>query len=111
MLAAWLWLAALAAAAPVDERATCVFDTAPPEPCTITFNATADGGTELRAKATGSDRETMFVGRRQSGWWSGKLDGAEAMGYELNRGNVIFSTRALDRTFQYYTAGGEHGRY
>lgn len=103
-----LLLAAAASAA--SEPATCVFDVAAPEPCTVSFDVRGDV-TELRAQATSSDRKAIFVGQRQSGWWSGTLDGEAAMGYELNRANVTFSTRALRRTFQYYTAGGEHGNY
>jgi hypothetical protein len=52
-----------------------------------------------------------FVGKRASGWWAGTLDGAPAMGHELNRGNVAFATRALDHSFQYWTRGNEHGTY
>ena len=93
------------------EPATCVFDTLPPEPCTVSFAVHGEGATELRAKSTKGGHAAIFVGQRQSGWWSGTLDGAPAMGYELNRGNVTFATRALGKTFQYYTSGGEHGSY
>ncbi|UIJ46502.1 hypothetical protein LZK98_06015 [Sphingomonas cannabina] len=107
MLALLVWLTA----AQTSEQATCAFDTAPPESCTVAFTVRTDGTTELRAKAIKGEHQAVFIGRRQSGWWAGTLDGAEAMGYELNRGNVTFATRALDRTFQYYTAGHEHGSY
>lgn len=99
-----LLLAALAA-----ESATCVFDTAPPEPCTIAF--TVQRGTTRMAARGRSGKRAVFVGRRASGWWSGTLDGAPAMGHELNRGNVVFSTRTLGRSFQYWTRGNQHGTY
>ncbi|QAY75562.1 hypothetical protein [Sphingosinicella sp. BN140058] len=105
-----LFAAALAVAAAVPaEPATCVFGTAPPEACQVGFSVA--GGT-MRMQARGkSGKRAVFVGRRQSGWWSGTLDGAPAMAYERNRGNVVFSTRDLRRTFQYWTAGNEHGSY
>jgi hypothetical protein len=91
------------------ESATCVFDSAPPEPCEISFTVER-GNTRMVARGR-SGKRTVFVGRRASGWWSGALDGAPAMGHERNRGNVVFSTRALDRSFQYWTRGNEHGSY
>ncbi|MBB5710893.1 hypothetical protein [Sphingomonas xinjiangensis] len=100
----------LIAAALAGEPATCVFDTAPPEPCEVTFQAGAGGATLLRARGR-SGKQVTFSGRRNSGWWAGTLDGKSAMGLELNRGNVVFSTRALDRSFQYWTRGNEHGSY
>jgi hypothetical protein len=102
-----LVLLALALAA---EPATCVFDTAPPEPCQLTFSAGQGGATRMSARGR-SGKTATFVGKRGSGWWAGTLDGAPAMGHELNRGNVVFSTRALDKSFQYWTKGGEHGSY
>lgn len=90
--------------------ATCIFDVAPPEPCTIDVRVDADGTTRLEATGSGG-RRARFAGRRADGWWSGTLDGAPAMGYERNRGNVAFATQALDRSFQYWTAGNAHGRY
>lgn len=101
--------ALLLAAALAAESATCVFDTAPPEPCEIAFTV-AQGSTRMTARGR-SGRRVVFVGRRESGWWSGTLDGAPAMGHELNRGNTVFSTRTLDRSFQYWTRGNEHGTY
>ena len=98
--------AALAAAA---EPATCVFDTAPPEPCRIGFSV-VKGATRMQARSN-SGKQAVFVGKRGSGWWSGTLDGKPAMAHELNRGNVVFSTRDLGRSFQYWTSGNEHGSY
>jgi hypothetical protein len=102
-----LMLAGLAASA---EPATCSFDDAAPESCEINFSVGAGGATTLRAKGR-SGRQLVFVGKRSSGWWAGTLDGAPAMGHELNRGNVVFATRALNRSFQYWTRGNEHGTY
>lgn len=90
--------------------ATCAFDVAAPEPCTIDIRVDAEGITHFEAVGRGGHR-IRFTGRRADGWWSGALDDAPAMGYERNRGNVVFATRALDRSFQYWTAGNAHGRY
>ena len=100
----------LAASLLAAEPATCVFGPAPPEPCRLTFTTTRNGTTRMQAQA-GKGRQIVFVGKRASGWWSGTLNGAPAMGHELNRGNVVFSTRTLDRSFQYWTRGNEHGSY
>ncbi|MET3712698.1 hypothetical protein ABIC65_003416 [Sphingomonas trueperi] len=102
-------LAALAAAA-VAEPATCVFDIAPPEPCTLQVQAGAGGTLQLRAKGK-SGKQVVFAGKHANGWWAGTLDGTPAMGFERNRGHVVFSTRALDRSFEYWTRGNEHGTY
>ncbi len=53
----------------------------------------------------------IFRGNRQGRWWSGTLNGEPAMGYELNRGHVVFNTRTLDGAFEYWTRGNEHGSY
>jgi hypothetical protein len=37
--------------------------------------------------------------------------GQPAMGYELNRGHVVFSTVDLKNTFEWWTDGNQHGRY
>lgn len=100
----------LALALAAAEPATCVFDTAPPEPCTIRFASDGKGGTQLHAEGK-AGHKADFAGKRGSGWWAGTLNGAPAMGYERNRGNVVFSTSTLDRSFQYWTRGSEHGNY
>jgi hypothetical protein len=100
----------LIAAAMAAQPATCVFGTAPPEPCQLTFSVGRGGTTRMVARGRGA-RQSIFVGRRGSGWWSGTLNGSVAMGHELNRGNVVFATRSLDRSFQYWTRGNEHGSY
>jgi hypothetical protein len=102
-------LIAIVAAAAISNGATCLFDDAPPEPCVVTFKERA-GATELRATGKSGKRVT-FTGTRNSGWWSGMLDGSPAMGFELNRGNISFSTRTLSKRFQYFTPGSEHGTY
>jgi len=60
---------------------------------------------------TFGNTRVRFVGKSQTGWWSGKLDGQPAMGYELNRGHVVFSTIDLKTTFEWWTEGSQHGRY
>ena len=52
-----------------------------------------------------------FSGKSQTGWWSGQLDGQTAMGRELNRGHVVFSTADLKTTFEWWSEGHEHGTY
>jgi hypothetical protein len=99
----------LLGAALAAESATCVFDAAPPEPCEIDFTV-EQGSTRMTARGR-SGKQVVFVGKRASGWWSGTLGGAPAMGHERNRGNVVFSTHALDRSFQYWTRGNAHGSY
>lgn len=106
-----LVLVAVPVLAAEPEKATCVFDNGPPEPCSIVFTTRRDGTSEMRAKAASGNHQAVFVGKRQSGWWAGTLDGAAAMGFERNRGNVTLSTRALSRTFEYHTSGNGHGNY
>ena len=96
------------------EDVTCSFDDGSAERCTMTVTdvlGTGDGGPDQEIVWTASDRAVLFVGRRMGPWWSGELDGAPAMGRELNRGNVVFSTRDLERSFQYWADGMEHGSY
>lgn len=103
--------ASLAAAQPpAGERATCVLDDAAPAPCTLRFSTDAKGTRTLRASLPGG-RSVVFRGRADGPWSSGTLDGKPAMGMELNRGHVRFSTTTLDRTFAYWTPGAEHGSY
>lgn len=56
-------------------------------------------------------REVTFVGRGGGGWWSGMLNGVPAMGFERNRGHVMFSTRDLAHRFAWWHAESEHGTY
>ena len=96
-----------AQAAPLP--ATCVFGVDPPRSCTVDFVAGPNGSTVLLARS--GRRSLRFVGRRSDGWWSGTLGGRRAMGFELNRGNIVFRTADLRTSFQYWTPGSEHGSY
>jgi len=57
------------------------------------------------------EHRLVFVGKSQTGWWSGKLDGQPAMGRELNRGHVMYSTADLKTAFEWWSEGSEHGEY
>lgn len=52
-----------------------------------------------------------FDGKAQTGWWSGRLDGKPAMGYELNRGHTVFSIADLATRFEWWYDGMRHGQY
>ena len=91
------------------EQADCVFDDTDPIPCTVAFENAANGETMLIFKSANEERS--FSGTRQGAWWSGRIGNTPAMGYMLNRGNVIFSTDNLSTTIQYWTEGNEHGNY
>lgn len=87
----------------------CMRDEADAAACQMSDTLTADGShdiTFVSGKTT-----TRFVGKSQSGWWSGTLDGKPAMGYERNRGHVVFSTTDLAHTFSWWSQGNEHGSY
>ena len=88
---------------------TCVFGYGEPTACRATADASPDGTVTVVYRATG--RQAVFRGRSQSGWWSGTLNGAPAMGYELNRGHIVYSTRDLKGVFEHWSAGMQHGRY
>lgn len=90
--------------------ATCIFGDGEPTPCTMTSRATdGDGGVAISFRI-GPDT-IRFRGKRQDRWWSGTLNDKPAMAYELNRGHVVFNARDLDRAFEYWTKGNEHGSY
>ena len=97
-------------ASDIDAQAAfCLFDAAAEAvPCTMTTEGTGDA---LRVMWEAGGEAITFSGQIGGGWWSGDLDGSPAMGHELNRGNVVFSTSDLDRTFQYWSPGMEHGSY
>jgi hypothetical protein len=88
---------------------TCVFGYGKPTACRATADAMPDGTVTVVYRAAG--RQAVFRGRSQSGWWSGTLNGAPAMGYELNRGHTVYSTRDLKGVFEHWSAGMQHGRY
>lgn len=89
---------------------TCIFGEGDPTPCTMTSTANDSEGGITIAFRVGPDTIT-FRGKRQDRWWSGTLNDAPAMAYELNRGHVVFNSRTLDHYFEYWTKGNEHGSY
>jgi hypothetical protein len=102
-----LLLAAAATGAP--EPVGCLRDERPLPNCTLVDTALPDGSHRLVFRA-GAVTAT-FVGRGANGWWSGLLDGRPAMGYERNRGNIVFSTRDLQHNFAWWYPADEHGTY
>lgn len=94
---------------PAAVTVQCSIDAAPATPCEMSDRVAQDGiHTMTFVSAQG---RTRFVGKAQSGWWSGQLDGRPAMGYERNRGRVVFSTVDLATTFEWWSQGNEHGAY
>lgn len=93
----------------VSVSAHCSRDYAPAVDCRLGDTVGADGQHTMNFVA--GDKRTQFIGRSQSGWWSGKLDGKPAMGYELNRGHVVISTTDLESTFEWWSDGNQHGSY
>ncbi|AHE54687.1 hypothetical protein NX02_15015 [Sphingomonas sanxanigenens DSM 19645 = NX02] len=101
-------LAAAPATAQAPAAARCVEDEKPPVACRMQVT-TRKGVRDLRFDVGG--RQIRFVGRAQGRWWSGTLDGKPAMGFERNRGHVVFSTTDLTRTFAWFYPASEHGTY
>jgi ammonia channel protein AmtB len=97
------------AAGAVTQSAQCSASYAPAVACKMSDVVGADE-THTMEFVYGTTR-VRFVGKAQTGWWSGKLDGQPAMGYELNRGHVVFSTLDLATTFEWWTQGNQHGKY
>ena len=97
------------AAAASPETVRCSLDEIPPTRCTMTDTIAPDGSHRLLFRANGI--RIRFVGRSQTGWWSGTLNGKPAMGYERNRGNVVFSTTDLKQSFAWWYPRDEHGTY
>lgn len=87
----------------------CSIDHAPDRACTI--SDTVEDGVHYMDFHLDDGRRMTFVGRSQTGWWTGTLNGQPAMGYERNRGNVIFSTFDLQFTFAWWHPDREHGTY
>lgn len=108
-------LSILSAVAPVragetvTETVQCSFGDAPAVACTLHDRVDRDGMHHMQFVA--GDHATTFTGRMQSGWWSGWLNGKKAMGYELNRGHVVYSTAAMDARFEWWSTGKQHGTY
>lgn len=93
----------------VTEQVQCAFGDAQAVPCTLNDDVDREGVHHMKFVSDG--HRTTFTGRVQSGWWSGKLDGRPAMGYELNRGHVVISTSDLDARFEWWSRGKQHGTY
>lgn len=81
-----------------------------PEQACVLIDQAGRGGTH-RMSFAGPRIRVSFVGRANSGWWSGRLNGKPAMGYERNRGNVVFSTTDLSTRFAWWYSGSAHGTY
>ena len=90
------------------EAVRCSVNYRPAIPCRMTNSA---GGGLQRMTFTFGNQRTTFVGKAQTGWWSGTLNGRPAMGYERNRGNMVFSTTDLKTVFAWWYPANEHGRY
>ena len=97
------------AAAAAPEPVRCSLDEVPLAHCMMIDRVASDGSHSLLFRAGGI--RVRFIGRSQTGWWSGTLNGKPAMGYERNRGNVVFSTTDLKQTFAWWYPRDEHGTY
>ncbi len=87
-------------AADVTMPVQCSRDDAAPVACEFADTATKDGTHTM--DITHGDQRTRFIGQRQGPWWSGTLDGKDAMGYEINRGHMVIATRDLQSTFEWW---------
>ena len=104
-----LGLAASAAASATTEHVRCAIDDGPDFPCHMADTVLPDGSHHLIF--TGGTRRIEFSGRSQTRWWSGRLNGAAAMGYERNRGNVVLASLDLRMRFAWWYPTDAHGRY
>ena len=102
-------LQSMAVASPAATDAMCSLNYAKAVPCRMSDRVDAAGTHSMRFVI--GDRQIRFTGRAQTGWWSGRLNGAPAMGIELNRGHGRFSTLDLATSFDWWLPGQEHGRY
>jgi len=109
MLLTAIGLACAAGPALAQDQVRCAIDYAPDRACTMTDHV-EDGVHHMEFRIEGGQQVT-FVGRSQTGWWSGTLNGKPAMGYERNRGNLVFSTVDLETSFAWWYPGQEHGAY
>src|SRR5439155_25066659 len=100
---------AIAEAQGARERVRCSIDDAPDNLCVMIDQVRAQGMHRITFLA--GNRHVVFEGRSNSGWWSGKLNGRPAMGYERNRGNVVFATVDLNSRFSWWYPGSAHGNY
>lgn len=109
LLAAGICGAAHADDDAVVQNVQCARDSAPAQACRFSDRVGADGTHTMEFRI--GEQRVRFVGKSQTGWWSGQLDGRPAMGYELNRGHTVYSTADLKNTFEWWSAGSEHGSY
>jgi hypothetical protein len=110
-LASAALLAGPAAAQGTASRETvrCSLNDGPERACVFT-DQVGRGGAH-RMSFTGPGIRVTFVGRGNSGWWSGQLNGKPAMGFERNRGNTVFSTSDLGTHFAWWYPRSAHGTY
>lgn len=94
---------------PSTDQVRCSLDYAPDRACRLT-DTVLPGGTHRMVFRAGG-RDVTFVGRKQTGWWAGRLNGRPAMGYERNRGNMVLSTYDLRTTFAWWYPRQAHGSY
>lgn len=91
------------------ETVRCSLNDGPERACIFTDQASRGG--QHRMTFTGPGIRVTFVGRANSGWWSGQLNGKPAMGFERNRGNVVYSTTDLGTRFAWWYPRNAHGTY
>ncbi len=111
LFTALLMAGAIGSGAPAlaNEGLRCSIDYRPDRACTMTDRV--ENGVHHLEFRLDDGRRVIFIGRSQTGWWSGVLDGKPAMGFERNRSHVIFSTADLQTTFTWWRPGSEHGTY
>ena len=106
LTAVCLSLGLAACAAMADETrpsGLCEINYSKADTCRMSDTVAADG-THTMVFVTGQQR-IEFVGKSQTGWWSGKLEGQPAMGREINRGHIMFSTVDLQSAFEWRSSG------
>ncbi|QNA86396.1 hypothetical protein G4G27_22240 [Sphingomonas sp. So64.6b] len=91
------------------ERVRCAINDAPDNLCVFVDQLRAPGVHRMTFLA--GNRRVIFEGRSNSGWWTGTLNGRAAMGYERNRGNIVFSTTDLKTRFSWWYPTNAHGTY
>ncbi len=94
---------------PAADDVRCSLNYAPDRACRLT-DTVQQGGVHRMTFVTGGKTVT-FIGRKQTGWWSGTLNGRPAMGYERNRGNMVLSTYDLRTSFSWWYPRQAHGSY
>jgi hypothetical protein len=94
---------------PASDAVRCSVNYAPDRACRLTDTVAAGGVHRMVFEAGG--QRLVFVGRKQTGWWAGKLNGRPAMGYERNRGSMVLSTYDLRTNLAWWYPGQAHGTY